>query len=317
MCQRADGLPSVWGGDFELENSQDRERVWVPGRLLVTVHIECWELDSERLWCVRGRVWGEVLHILASLQDISMDHIGRQELGGPKFLDLMVTWNSLGTTLGLLISNFALNNTPEKQLLWSALHTSPPRKERLSHTSEAGHHVTSSVEVDVSWLLGKALPAAWRPAFRNHRFNEHFNRQGNWGWGITWLVSAIWQVAGRAELGPCWASLVQPVRTLSMCLTWTRRLPLAASSPAALFTSCHAGSGRRVGTQPRGMMTAPRGWQVFYFYTVAALYLASVEGHFCAYPEARTHQTLQRRCWLPLCEGAGRMGNQWTSDVKK
>lgn len=91
MCQRADGLPSVWGGDFELENSQDRERVWVPGRLLVTVHIECWELDSERLWCVRGRVWGEVLHILASLQDISMDHIGRQELGGPKFLDLMVT----------------------------------------------------------------------------------------------------------------------------------------------------------------------------------------------------------------------------------
>ena len=55
------------------------------------------------------------------------------------------------------------------------------------------------------------------------------------------------------------------------------------------------------------------------FILVAALYLASVEGkgHFCAYPKARTHQTLQRRCWLPLCEGAGRMGNQWTSDVKK
>ena len=63
----------------------------MPGRLLVTVHIECWELDSERLWCVRGRVWGEVLHILASLQDISMDHTGGQELGGPKFLDHMVT----------------------------------------------------------------------------------------------------------------------------------------------------------------------------------------------------------------------------------
>lgn len=28
---------------------------------------------------------------LASLQDISMDHTGGQELGGPKFLDLMVT----------------------------------------------------------------------------------------------------------------------------------------------------------------------------------------------------------------------------------
>ena len=140
-----DGLPSVWEGEFELENSQDWERVWVPGRLLVTVHIECWELDSERLWCVRGRVWGEVLHILASLQDTSMDHTGGQELGGPKFLDHMVTWNSLGTTLGLLISNFALNNTPEKQLLWSALHTSPPRKERLSHTSEAG--TTSSCQL--------------------------------------------------------------------------------------------------------------------------------------------------------------------------
>lgn len=25
----------------------------MPGRFLVTVHIECWELDSERLWCVR------------------------------------------------------------------------------------------------------------------------------------------------------------------------------------------------------------------------------------------------------------------------